>query len=127
MLAFLYAVPFVGPFVQRAVSNIKTVLICAAVLLVTNFITGVTYYIHGHNVAAAQCKVGSVIRERDEALRDRDTAVNNSVFLKAQLDAINSRQSARERKDTEDAAKLAPVAGCTVPLLPRRRPVRLRR
>jgi hypothetical protein len=120
-LAIVYAFPLIGPLVQRAVNNIKMVAIFAAILLITNFGTGVVYYIKGHNAAAAQCKIGSLIRERDEARRDRDTAVSTSSFLKTQLDAINTRQSAREQKDTEDAAKLPTVVGCTVPPLPRSR------
>lgn len=117
MLAFLESLPFVGPIIN----NIKMVAICAAVVIITNGGTALVFYVKGHNAAAAQCKIGSLIRERDEARRDRDVAVSTSTTIKAQLDAINARQAEREQKDAEDASKLKPIVGCTVPpLAPRR-------
>lgn len=108
------------PIVGTIISNLQTLLICAAVLIVTNGATGLFAYVKGHNAAAAKCKINSVIRERDEARRDRDNAVSTSKFLKDQLDRIGTDEAGRNKKDAEDAANTKPIDGCVIDAVPSR-------
>lgn len=124
MLSAIFAFVMNIPFVKRARDNLIKIAVAAAVLLVSNLVTGVVFYIKGHNVAAEQCKIGSLNRELKETKRDLATAVDTSAFLNKKLAELQAKQEAREKKDAEDAAKIKPIDGCVVPALPKSRGVR---
>jgi hypothetical protein len=119
MLAFLENIPIIGPIF----TNIKWLLISAAVVIVTSGITGGIMYVKGYNAAAAKCKLTTIIRERDELKRDRDVQKSTSEYYRAEAARLSALQAAREQKDAEDAVNVKPIEGCVVPeIVPAPRP-----
>ena len=118
MLSFLFAIPIIGPWIKSLVTNLTIVLICGALLIVTNGISVTIGYVKGHNSAVAQCKVNTLIRERDELKRDRDVQKETGDFLRKEVNRLSTAQAKREQKDAEDAANFTPIPGCVVPARP---------
>jgi uncharacterized membrane protein len=96
-------------------SNLMIIGIAAATVLVTNAVSGVVWYVKGHNSAAAQCHVATLIRERDELRRDLGVQKLTAEQASQLANELSEREAAREQKGAEDAAAIKHVDGCVVP------------
>ncbi len=126
MLAFLENIPIIGPIF----TNIKWLLISAAVVIVSSGITGVVSYVKGYNAAAGKCQLATLKRERDELKRDLGVQKSTSEFYRVEAARLAALQASREQKDAEDAINVKPIEGCVVPErvpTPRPKPSGLRR
>jgi hypothetical protein len=110
---------------QWLVRNLMMIGIAAAVLAGSNLISAVTFYVKGHNAAAAKCQVNSIKRERDELKRDLGVQKKVADEVSAELETLRLREAEREQKGAEDAAKVTQIPGCVV--LPRSAPGVVRR
>lgn len=110
-LAFADGLPIIGPIIR----NIKIVLICAAVVVVTNGITATVFYVKGYNSAATKCKMNTVIRERDEARRDLAVQKDTAEYYKLESQRLQAAEVERKLRDGQYAATIAPITGCVAP------------
>lgn len=111
ILAAAEKLPIIGPII----SNIKIALICLALVAITNGITALVFYSKGYNSAASQCKMNTVIRERDEARRDLKVQADTAEYYKSQVDLLTAKELERKMKEGEYAAGLKPIVGCVAP------------
>jgi hypothetical protein len=98
-------------------SNLMIIGIAAATVLVTNAVSGVVWYVKGHNSAAAQCHVATLIRERDELRRDLGVQKLTAEQASQLANELSEREAAREQKgavaiprDCENLARAVPHA-----------------
>lgn len=116
--------------------NLMIIAVAAGVLLVSNLLTGWVSYVRGYNSAATQCKLNTVIRERDEARRDLKIAEDTGATLKAELKRQQTelaksdkevadyaeRLRTSEQRIADAEAKAAGSRPSTCPACPRPRP-----
>lgn len=88
------------------VSRLKMILIFAGILVATNAVSGVYWYLKGYNSAATQCKMAEVIREREEARRDLKIAQDTGAQLAAELKRQSTELAEGDRKVQEYADRL---------------------
>lgn len=87
-------------------SRMKMILIIGAAFIISNGISSVYWYLKGYNSAATQCKLSTVIRERDEARRDLKIAAQTGAILQTELSQRDARLAEADQRTAEYAAEV---------------------
>lgn len=96
------------------IGNVRMILIAGAVVIATNAVSGVYWYVKGYNSAALLCQVGGYKRQIEELQRDRDVNAETSEFLAEQLKELGEREANRAEEAAHDAANIKPIEGCVI-------------
>lgn len=113
MLTVLSAV-FGAGIAQKLISNLMMIGIAIAILLGTNLVTGLYWYVDGYNTSAAKCQANTIARARDEANRDKEAAITTAKVLQEKLTTLEAREAQRLQEGANDVRDTKPIDGCTV-------------